>query len=333
MSLAIGQTTLGAMVLQARQRSDQATSNFLSPTEWEANVNDSVKEQYSIEIQRYGSDYHVAEPYDITTNGTSEVFDLPSNFLKALGVDLVIAAQPPNNLISIPRFNFGDRNKYVGANAVSWYGRQFMAYRLRGSQLWLRPLPASGQTIRVWYIPKCPQLVTTGVISLYSVVAGNTLTFNGTNYVADTDFDVGADDDATAVNLAAAMNVPTDAVQGNYTATAVGSTVQIALSDDLGYSVTWSVNSATTMTLSPVGTWTNVLEGYNDWQQIVICDAAIKAMQKEESDCSVLMRQKQELINRLDAEAENRDAGNPQTIVDVEGSGFGNGFGWTGSGF
>lgn len=330
MALSIGEVTLGQLVLQARQRADMVRSEFLSASEWRVNVNNSLKEVYSEEVQRWSSDYHVNEPYQFITTGDTEVFDLPDNFWKLLGVDLVVAASPPNNLITIPRFNFGERNKYVGANSTSWFGRQFMAYRLRGNQLWLRPLPAGGQTINVWYIPKCPQLVDIGTISLYSVTTGNTLTFNGTDYVAGTDFAVGADDDATALNLVAALSTPIDAIQGNYTATCSGSVVSVTLSDDSGFDVTWSVSDSDTMVVGPVGSWTNILQGQNDWEELAVIDAAIKAMQKEESDCSVLLGQKAAIINRLNAEMENRDAGNPQTIVDVDGSGFGFGFGGNG---
>ncbi len=58
------------------------------------------------------------------------------------------------------------------------------------------------------------------------------------------------------------------------------------------------------------------LDGISGWTEYVIVDAAIKAMQKEESDCSLLMGQKQALIKRIEETGMNRDAGQPDTISD-----------------
>jgi hypothetical protein len=74
---------------------------------------------------------------------------------------------------------------------------------------------------------------------------------------------------------------------------------------------------------------TDVMDGVSGWTEYVVVDAAIKALQKEESDVSVLVLQKQALIDRIEAAAENRDAGEPNTIsntrrwTDPYGDGFG----------
>lgn len=72
----------------------------------------------------------------------------------------------------------------------------------------------------------------------------------------------------------------------------------------------------------------DICDGVSGWTEYIIVDAAIKALQKEESDVSVLMAQKQALIDRIQAAAENRDAGEPETVSDTRratdlwGSGF-----------
>jgi hypothetical protein len=53
------------------------------------------------------------------------------------------------------------------------------------------------------------------------------------------------------------------------------------------------------------------------WIDYVIVDAAIKCMQKEESDVSVLMAQKMALLQRIDSMAANRDAGSAEVVTDV----------------
>lgn len=62
---------------------------------------------------------------------------------------------------------------------------------------------------------------------------------------------------------------------------------------------------------------TDVVDGVSGWTEYIIVDAAIKAMQKEESDCTILMAQKQALLDRIQSTASNRDAGQPDTISDV----------------
>jgi hypothetical protein len=54
--------------------------------------------------------------------------------------------------------------------------------------------------------------------------------------------------------------------------------------------------------------------GYSEY---VIVDGAIKCLQKEESDVSVLQIQKMALIKRIEDSGMNRDAGQPDTISDV----------------
>lgn len=55
----------------------------------------------------------------------------------------------------------------------------------------------------------------------------------------------------------------------------------------------------------------------NGWEEYIVLDAAMKALAKEESDVSVLMSRKGAIIERINAEAQNRDAGSPTRIVDA----------------
>lgn len=59
---------------------------------------------------------------------------------------------------------------------------------------------------------------------------------------------------------------------------------------------------------------TDTADGISGWTEYIIVDAAIKALQKEESDISALMVQKQALIKRIEDSAMNRDIGQPDTI-------------------
>lgn len=61
---------------------------------------------------------------------------------------------------------------------------------------------------------------------------------------------------------------------------------------------------------------TDTVDGINGWEEYIVVDAAIRALQKEESTeaVQVLMAQKQALIQRIEDSAQNRDAGQPDTI-------------------
>lgn len=61
----------------------------------------------------------------------------------------------------------------------------------------------------------------------------------------------------------------------------------------------------------------DLADGISGWTEYIIVDAAMKALNKEESDCSILMADKVALIQRIEAAAENRDAGSPPKVADV----------------
>ncbi len=63
----------------------------------------------------------------------------------------------------------------------------------------------------------------------------------------------------------------------------------------------------------------DVVDGINGWEEYIVIDAVIKALTKEESDVSIFMARKQAIIDRLNSEVENRDAGASACIVDTIG--------------
>ena len=62
--------------------------------------------------------------------------------------------------------------------------------------------------------------------------------------------------------------------------------------------------------------------GISGWLEYVIVDSAIKALQKDESDITVLAAQKMDIRQRIIDTAANRDAGQPDTITDVRHGGL-----------
>lgn len=241
-----GTMSLGELRLQAQQRADMVNSNFLSVSEWNNNISNSVQELYDLITTVY-EDYYLAVPITFVTDGSSQ-YALPNgiNYSKALpfyklaGVDLGLTNNN-NAKVTVQKFQFIQRNRYIYPNVTSTFLGVFnMRYRIMGNNLMFIPTPSSGQYITLWYIPRAAKLL------------------------ADTD----------------------------------------------------------------------IVDGINGWLEYIICDAAIKALQKEESDISVLAAEKLALIKRIEDSAQNRDVGEPETISQTRrwgngdgGPGFDGGFG------
>lgn len=69
--------------------------------------------------------------------------------------------------------------------------------------------------------------------------------------------------------------------------------------------------------LSPLEADEDTLDGVSGWEEIVVVDAARKALLKEEADVSALIAEKAGLIKRIEDAAANRDQGMPATVADV----------------
>lgn len=61
----------------------------------------------------------------------------------------------------------------------------------------------------------------------------------------------------------------------------------------------------------------DTFDGINGWEEFIIIDAAIKMLQKEESDTGLLEKQKMMIMGRINQMAENRDAGQSFRVSDV----------------
>lgn len=161
-------TTMTLLQLRTavRQRADIVNSLFFTDAELTSYINQSLFELYDLLVESYGENYFVAPPFTITTDGINQFYNLPTNFYKELGVDLLLNGQQ-ESAVTVRPFNFSERNKYSIPNFQTFYGVTNLRYRLNGNQIWFTPLPASGQTIKLWFIPAMTTL------------SGDTDTFDG----------------------------------------------------------------------------------------------------------------------------------------------------------
>lgn len=99
---------------------------------------------------------------------------------------------------------------------------------------------------------------------------------------------------------------------------------QMSERNDFGYLGTMIPMAGQTLRLLYVPraiTLTNdadVVDGVNGWEEYLIVDACIKALTKEESDVTAFGARKAGLLERLQGEITNRDAGSPACVADVQ---------------
>jgi hypothetical protein len=74
----------------------------------------------------------------------------------------------------------------------------------------------------------------------------------------------------------------------------------------------WYIPKCTTLLLD-----TDTLDGINGWEEYIVVDAARKCLQKEESDTSAMVQEKEMLRQRIINMAARRDAGMPKSITDL----------------
>ncbi len=169
-----GEISLGEIRLLCQQRADRVNSNFITTSEWNWYITQSYFELYDLLVTAY-EDYYLGSPLIITTDGNWQ-YALPNgqNYLgntypdtagqppappyyKLMGVDCGLD-QSDNAWVTLNRFNFIDRNRFVFPNIGSTFLGVFnLQYRVMGNSIYFIPTPAAAQVLRLWYIPRLVQ--------------------------------------------------------------------------------------------------------------------------------------------------------------------------------
>lgn len=163
--------------LRSQQTADRVRSNFVVTSEWNAFIRLAMYELYDLLITSY-EDFFASEYVFINTNGSDQRYALPNGYNNYLGgINTGVSGTPAKALyklagmdlgintsnnawVTLRKFNFIDRNKYVYPNSTSTiYGVYNMAYRMMGDYVNIIPTPAGNQQIRMWYSPKLSSLL------------------------------------------------------------------------------------------------------------------------------------------------------------------------------
>jgi hypothetical protein len=316
----LGIVTLSDLIDQTRQESDQVNSQFVTDLEVATYLSNSYKELYDMLVGAYGEDYYVSKRASFVTNNNLDIYPLPDGtitftddngnpfiappFYKLLGLDYQLSPNNPQGYITLKSFPFSERNKYAVPNFASFWGFTNLRYRILGNNLWLTPIPASGQPLRIYYIPR--------PINLVSQIVGTTTI--STNTLTTTD----------VLTPQVGMSIFGPGIPANTTITAVG-VGTITLSN--------TVLNSTTNGVFKMFSYTTQVDGISGWEEYPVVDAAIKIMGKEESETSALMMRKEALKKRIQDIAANRDPGTAARTADVSSGNLWDGGGEGNNGF
>ena len=178
-----GEMSLAELRLRSQQTADRVNSQFVTTSEWNSFLRLALYELYDILVDTY-EDYFIAPYAYINTDATTDKYDLPDGvtnydggilgaptstkipaLYKLRGVDLGVNTSN-NAWVTINKFNYIDRNKFVYPNSTSTiYGVYNMRYRVMGNKIQFIPIPSGNQQIRLTYIPRLPALLFDGDIT------------------------------------------------------------------------------------------------------------------------------------------------------------------------
>ena len=143
--------TLGEMRSDVRLRADLVGNQFVTDSEINEYVNQSLAELYDRLVGSRGQEYYAAEQI-ITTTGV-EGYALPATHYETLYVELEYGG----SRFRIGSYSFHERAALLGTSTPN--PGIPVAFRIIAGNLTLLPVPTAGYTVHHWYVPACPRLV------------------------------------------------------------------------------------------------------------------------------------------------------------------------------
>ena len=140
---------------RARQRADMENSGFVKDSELNTFINSSIRELYDLLISKFGDDYYLTDS-TISLTVSTDTYDLPTDFYKLVGADLLIS--PTDEPITLQPFMFAERNRYRFRNGTYFYGDSEYKYRIMGNSIKFIPQPNNNYQAKLWYIPAFTEL-------------------------------------------------------------------------------------------------------------------------------------------------------------------------------
>lgn len=123
-----------------------------------ANATQSIPGTGTAQISGSSSSYPLPDGVTAFLDGAGNSI-VPPPIYKLSGIDLGLN-NAPNGFVTVSKYNFIDRNRYVFPNTASTiYGVFGLQYRFLRNTIRFIPQPSSSQPIGVWYVPRRMQLL------------------------------------------------------------------------------------------------------------------------------------------------------------------------------
>lgn len=150
-------TTLAQIRGRAQRLADMENSDYVDDAEWLDYINEGLGNLHDKLIAK-SEDYALSSSSITIVNGT-DTYNLPSDFYKLRGVDMVRGGNNPN--ITLHPFMFAERNRrqYATGHLDPGYVYQ---YHIQGTQIRFIPTPSASDSVTVWYAPTVTQLASDG---------------------------------------------------------------------------------------------------------------------------------------------------------------------------
>ena len=109
-------------------------------------INRSLEELYDLVIQAYDANYFL-DGYDFTLVPDQEDYNLPTDFYKFGGLDVVIGGET----FALGNFNFAERAYYDSSITAGRWDTPLMHYNVQSTTIKILPTPRTTYECKAWY--------------------------------------------------------------------------------------------------------------------------------------------------------------------------------------
>ena len=154
--------TADELVTKCRNRGGYENSGRLTAAKWYDFLESGVSDLWDLLVSKYSEDYFTKRSGELSFVIDQETYDLPSDLLKLLGVDLKVG----DDWHRVQRFSLHERNYFQRGSLTAWYAWGAGAdqapyrYRIEGNKLVIAPIPSAAETYRLVYVEAPPKIST-----------------------------------------------------------------------------------------------------------------------------------------------------------------------------
>lgn len=158
--------TLGKVKQRGIARADLQGGKFISDDELTEYANAALAELFDVLVQSF-EDHIDPKVYEVTTAAGTESYSLPSDLYKIRKVRIMNAAGYPRAWLT--KGSIDDIGRDPASQGLS---NATMRYFPLGTSIYLSPIPAGGDVLEVWYIPRYEYLSDDSAAIHYAVPVG-----------------------------------------------------------------------------------------------------------------------------------------------------------------